>query len=171
MSLNAPSTISATLADLDNDSDLDLLLTHWGHSLLTIQSTEIVWRNDSANGQISFVDVSEDWGINAAYEQEIEEAVAAGFGNDSSFVASTTDMDSDGDIDILLVSDFGNTKVLRNDGSMFTDVTSEDITDQFGMGSALADYDNDGDIDWFVTSIHDKGERTTQIQAPSRTQP
>ncbi|TDF35846.1 CRTAC1 family protein [Alteromonadaceae bacterium M269] len=158
LSLNAPNTISATLADLDNDSDLDLLLTHWGHSLLTIQSTEIVWRNNSANGQISFVDVSEDWGINSAYEQEIEEAVAAGFGNDSSFVASTTDMDSDGDIDVLLVSDFGNTKVLRNDGNMFTDVTSEDITDQFGMGSALADYDNDGDIDWFVTSIHDKGD-------------
>ena len=29
------------------------------------------------------------------------------------------------------------------------------IKDQAGMGAAVGDYDNDGDFDWFVTSIFD----------------
>ena len=41
----------------------------------------------------------------------------------------------------------------NGDGS-FSDITDFDvITDNAGMGSAVGDYDNDGDLDWFVTAI------------------
>ena len=46
-------------------------------------------------------------------------------------------------------------QVLRNDGGGFTDITGSAITDENGMGAAVGDYDLDGDMDWFVTSIHD----------------
>ena len=40
------------------------------------------------------------------------------------------------------------------DGLTFRDVTDTDqITDRNGMGSAVGDYDNDGDLDWFVSAI------------------
>jgi len=31
------------------------------------------------------------------------------------------------------------------------------FTDENGMGSGVADYDNDGDLDWFVSSIWEPG--------------
>ena len=75
-------------------------------------------------------------------------------GPDPSFTPAFADIDNDGDL--LLTSDFGTSEVfLNNADGTFDNVTDRDvIVDQAGMGSALGDYDNDGDMDWFVTSIH-----------------
>lgn len=79
------------------------------------------------------------------------------------FVASFTDYDNDGDLDIYLVNDefinpIGN-GLWRNDGRgcdgwCFTEV-SEDAranTQLMGMGLATADYDNDGDQDFYFSN-------------------
>jgi hypothetical protein len=63
--------------------------------------------------------------------------------------------------DIALAADFGTAQILLNDSSapgQFTDGSTTAVRNiQFGMGSALADIDNDGDLDWFVTSIKAEG--------------
>jgi hypothetical protein len=145
--IKAANSVSTTFGDIDNDGDLDMFISHWGNPLNSDESLEIVWRNDTENGVIKFVDVSTEWGINEFYESQIV---------DTSFVPSLSDIDNDGDIDLLLVSDSGYTKVLRNDGNKFTQTNEGTISDQFGMGSAVGDIDNDGDMDWYVTSIYKK---------------
>ena len=75
------------------------------------------------------------------------------------------DYDNDGDWDLYLVnfgtsdasdaSADGGNRLFRNDGGQFVDVTVEagvaDL-DGFGMGASFADYDNDGDVDLYVTN-------------------
>ena len=42
---------------------------------------------------------------------------------------------------------------INNQDGSFTDITNAIISDRSGMGAAVGDYDNDGDMDWFVTAI------------------
>ena len=57
--------------------------------------------------------------------------------------------------DIAIAGDFGTTRVAINNGDgTFSSLGNPVLREaQFGMGSALGDIDNDGDLDWFVTSI------------------
>lgn len=155
--IEAANSVSTTFGDIDNDGDLDMFISHWGNPYNADKSLEIVWRNDTKNGVIKFVDVSIEWGMNEFYESQIV---------DTSFVPSLSDIDNDGDIDLLLVSDSGYSKVLKNDGNKFTRTNVASISDQFGMGSAVGDIDNDGDMDWYVTSIYKK-DSDTQAANPT----
>jgi len=68
------------------------------------------------------------------------------------------DMDNDGDLDLFLANQAGATDALwRNDGNSFTDVAEAlgmtgppRTKDEGGVGCAVGDYDNDGDLDLFV---------------------
>lgn len=150
----AGNSVSATAADIDEDGDLDLFISHWGHDLDEGDSLEIVWRNDSSETEIKFVDISTEMGLSAAYVEQFDREENRYFAEaDSSFVPSLSDIDKDGDWDLLLVSDYGLSKILKNEDGIFVAVTEDNLIDQFGMGSAVGDIDNDGDMDWYVTSI------------------
>ncbi|HJO83104.1 MAG TPA: FG-GAP-like repeat-containing protein [SAR202 cluster bacterium] len=72
------------------------------------------------------------------------------------FAPRFADLDGDGLTDLAVVADFGMSRTYRNvGGGMFELVpgASDTFTDENGMGAALGDYDNDGDLDWFVSSI------------------
>ena len=66
--------------------------------------------------------------------------------------------------DILSVADFNNSRVFISNGEQSGPVTFRDATDNAviidrnGMGAAVGDVDNDGDLDWFVTGLFGASE-------------
>jgi hypothetical protein len=69
--------------------------------------------------------------------------------------AALFDLDGDGDLDAYLVQSEGGNQLFRNRGEgSFDDVTAESGADDrgYGMGVAAGDYDNDGDVDLYVTN-------------------
>ncbi len=133
-------TFSAVAGDYDKDGDLDLFLSHWGTP--NPQNAKHIWRN---NGNGTFTGMSdEDMGL-------------TGFEFfDFSFGPNFADLNNDGWLDLLVSCDFGTSKIYINqqDGT-FLNTTTHVISDENGMGSTVADYDRDGDLDWFVSSIWD----------------
>jgi hypothetical protein len=81
------------------------------------------------------------------------------------FQASWSDFDGDGDPDVYIANDYAPDNLFRNDGADgFTDITRESgLTGMgFGMGVSWDDYDNDGQIDLYVSNMYSKaGQRIT----------
>lgn len=89
----------------------------------------------------------------------------------SAFQGTWSDFDNDGDPDLFIANDWAPDNVFRNDVGedgkrRFVDVTTEVAGDQlqgFGMGVSLGDYDNDRNLDLFLTYMFSKaGSRITQ---------
>ncbi|MEN8725366.1 MAG: FG-GAP-like repeat-containing protein [Lentimonas sp.] len=120
---------SPSWGDLDADGDLDLVVGEWNVAASTTKLN--IWHN--FGGQLELVQsIPQLW----------------------SFHSKFADIDNDGDQDLLAVADFGNTKWYENNGyGIFTLNASMDVEN--GMGSAVGDVDNDGDLDWFISSIRD----------------
>ncbi len=141
LTFTRPLNLSCAFGDYDRDGDLDLYVSHWEVGTFFGGPLEHLWQN---NGDGTFSDVSAAAGITVSYVGE----------SDWSFTPNFADLDGDGWLDILLASDYGTTRVFRNDrDGTFTDVTSAVISDKNGMGATVGDYDNDGDLDWFVSAI------------------
>jgi hypothetical protein len=153
-------SFSPAFADYDLDGDLDLALGHWGTSRLSNASrneTETLWRNDSNPQQIWFTPVSLQSGISPSI-LNLNDPLASDSGVDFSFTPGFADIDLDGDADLLVASDFSHSQWFINLGErQFNNATDHEVLSvTSGMGSAIADFDNDGDMDWFVTAIFDK---------------
>ena len=148
LDVEADNTISATFGDYDLDGDLDLVLAHWGNPQQP--DTETLWRNDGGG---VFESASIESGIADTLIERDPQVL------DRTFTPNFSDIDNDGDLDLLITGDFETSQVFENNGDgTFRRITDRRvITDQAGMGAAVGDYDNDGDMDWFVTSIHDEG--------------
>jgi hypothetical protein len=132
---------SMAIADIDADRRVDLFVTYWHQGDGT--ATGHLWRN---LGGGRFEDISQSSGLGSWYDAE---------GSLFNFTPTFTDLDGDGWPDLTIAADFGHSRVFLNqrDGS-FADATDRSvITDENGMGASVADFDNDGDFDWFVTSI------------------
>lgn len=139
--------VSIAFADIDLDSDLDLFISHWGAKLTQGASTAHLWENVSDDSGIRFNDISISANISAAYYQD---------SRDYSFTPIFSDVNDDGFPDLLVAGDYSTSKIFMNNGVMptqFTEITPAAIKVSAGMGAAAADYDNDGDIDWFVSAI------------------
>lgn len=151
IAVSADNSISASFSDYDLDGDLDLFLAHWGNDQQA--DTETVWDN---NGDGTFTSASIPTGIAG----QIITLTGSSRYIDFTFAPMMSDIDRDGDPDLLFASDFETSKVFLNNGdATFTDITDRNvIIDRNGMGSAAGDYDNDGDMDWFVTSIFEPSQ-------------
>ncbi len=131
----------SAFGDYDLDGDLDLFVAGFSTSGSNLSSR--LFRN---NGDGTFADVA----------ASISLWSGIGFGI-SGFSPRFADMDGDRYPELLLVGDFGTSRYFRND----TDGTFTDMTvawgagkDENGMGQTLADFNNDGLFDWYVTSIY-----------------
>ncbi len=72
------------------------------------------------------------------------------------YSASLADLDADGDLDLLTVSDFAGLDLYRNDGpGIFTDVTHAWVANPraFGMAHTLADFNADGRLDLLMIGM------------------
>ena len=143
-------SVGFAFGDYDQDADLDLFIAHWTFTPdeLPTGTTLHLWRN---NGDGTFTDVSDESLITGII-------IDADF--DYTFAPTFADIDSDGDLDLLVAADAGTSQVLINQGNLggglYTFEYGTDrnvITDENGMGSSVGDFDNDGDLDWFVTAI------------------
>jgi hypothetical protein len=163
----ASHTISAAFGDYDLDGDLDMFLTHWGTrdeiyvgADNKLGESEHLWRNESDESGIRFVNVSEETGISdLTWQTRAEDFYIWPQDADFTFTATFARLNDDLWPDIALAADFGTTQVAINNGGTFLSLDNPILEDaQFGMGSALGDFDNDGDLDWFVTSISGPGD-------------
>jgi hypothetical protein len=140
----ATENFGAAFGDYDRDGYLDLFLAHWGARVHTGDPFGYIWHN---NGDWTFTDMTTAAGL---------PAVAPSDFYDVTFTANFVDIDGDQWPDVLLAADYHNSAILRNRrNGTFTVEQPPVLTDENGMGAAVGDYDNDGDLDWFVTSIFD----------------
>lgn len=154
--MSSPNSISSALSDYDRDGDLDLALAHWGTSRDNANpgATETLWRNDSDATGLKFTDVSQSSGLSS----QLEFGISGILGSNHDYTFSPNFVDVNGDLwpDLLSVSDFNGSQIfINNQDGTFSDQTDRtQISEGNGMGSAVGDYDNDGDMDWFISSIN-----------------
>jgi hypothetical protein len=146
---------SIGVGDYDLDGYVDLYVGEWRTiaGLGNVPSHSRLLHNlgDTAPGH--FEDVTDAAGVNVDH---VWIEAALDLAGTYSFSPGFADLDGDGWPELTMASDFATSRLFWNQGDgTFVDGTlaAGAGTDQNGMGSALGDYDNDGDLDWFVTSI------------------
>ncbi len=134
--------------DYDNDGDLDILLTGERSSIVTK-----LYRNEYrsyGDGAFTF------WDVSTSLTGVKWSSVAWG------------DYDNDGDLDILLTGDDGTayiSKVYRNDGSNFTDISAglQGVWGYTDGAVAWGDYDSDGDLDILMMGEDNAGTHVSKV--------
>ncbi len=128
-------SISAAWADYDQDGHLDLFVCNF-------REPNGLYHN---NGDGTFTPIT---------------AGDIASGEDASFTAAWVDYDLDGDLDLFVANNLGNSfpaddnALYRNDDGVFVRVT-DTVLGQDGaeaVSTSWADYDNDGDPDCFVST-------------------
>jgi len=148
-------TIGSTFCDLDNDGHLDLFVGNFDHNWSCggpgfenpdYQDPPMFYRNMGAAGNWHFEDKTA--AVNLPWVQ-------------SHASPTVGDFDNDGDLDFFISAVAGagypgeKCTMMRNDGNWnFTDISVEAgmniTTPKSNFQAALADYDNDGDLDLFT---------------------
>ncbi len=131
------SRYGAAFGDYDLDGDLDLAVVDWNSP-----SGNRLFQSD---GDGTFTDVTTPSGI------------ASGVSGIVGFTVRFCDMDGDRYPEILWVGDFGTSRYLKNnaDGTFTNWTASAGVGfDGNEMGHTVADFDRDGDFDWYVTTIN-----------------
>jgi hypothetical protein len=142
-SLTVPSRYgtSPSFGDVDNDGFLELALGNW--NVLDVFPDDLyLYKNTDGTTLVNY-----DFRRNPGSDVYV-------------FSPRFTDLNGDRLSDLPNVCDFERSQLYINDGDgLFVNTTAQAGTgsDENGMGSAIGDYDNDGDLDWFVSSIWDTG--------------
>jgi putative component of toxin-antitoxin plasmid stabilization module len=147
--LRGPSVL--TTGDVDADGDLDVWVGQYKPAYAEGQMPSPFYdANDGYPSYLLLNDGDGNW---------TPATVEAGLGAKRfrrTYASSFVDLDSDGDLDLLVVSDYAGVDLYHNDGTgRFTDANDTLRGDRhlFGMSAAFADYDLDGRLDLFVAGM------------------
>ena len=125
--------VGVAWGDYDSDGDLDLIVTNGS------LGANKLYRNE---GTATFSEVAGTAGV---LDHTTDQTAAWG------------DYDNDGDLDLYLGLHAGTDRLLRNNGAgIYSDVAGTamvPVNSANGHGLAWGDYDDDGDIDLFVTNL------------------
>ena len=132
-------------ADIDNDGDLDVLITGLNESVETIAK---LYTNDGSGN--------------------FTEEVGTLFEGVSNGSIAFADIDNDNDQDVLITGYNGEwgpiTKLYTNDGSgNFTEITGTPFEVVSNSSIAFADIDNDSDQDVMITGYNDSSENIAKL--------
>ena len=152
-------TIAVVSFDYDNDGLLDLMFGNYFKpvNLLTSGDPHVL-PNDLDNavngGGVTL------W-HNEGHGHFVETTQKAGFGKHTGWTLDIGhgDFNNDGLQDVYLACDYGTDRIFFNNGDgTFTDATEKSIgfDTRKGMNVDIADYDNDGWLDIYVTNITDE---------------
>ena len=142
LALNLQDSWSVSFADIDGSGRLDMAATYWNE--LSASHEGYLWLNQGDE----LTDISYEWQVSEAFSNQ-----------DYSFTPNFADLTGNGRPDLLVAADFDTSQYFHNvDGQKYQLMTDEVIDDENGMGAAVGDFNNNGHLDWFVTSIYQEDE-------------
>lgn len=145
--------IGVAAGDVNGDGYIDLHLTEWIEQFGLDRGTpgtgaSLLFLNRGSEAPGHFQEATPE----PLLLDQLSPTHSGSFGLSTTF----TDFDGDGHLDLAIAGDFASSKLFwnRGDGSFYDGSAIAGVAlDRYGMGTAIGDYDNDGDLDWFVTSI------------------
>ena len=139
--------LSIALADLNHDGHVDMFVSTYiklalveGQNIFNKEgygSTSLLLLN---NGDNSFRDITKQAGMDYVH---------------NTFVAVFSDVDRDGDQDLVVAHDTGQVRTWRNNGDLTFVAAPNPSSDRFGypMGIGIGDYNNDARLDFVFSNV------------------
>jgi hypothetical protein len=154
---------SVNFGDYNLDGFVDVHTAEWSTVIHAEDSHSRLLRNSGAALPGTFDDVTDAAGVRP--------------GENFHFASTFADMDMDGWPDLIIASDLSSSELWWNnqDGTFVSGFNEANgfIHSGSDMGSTLGDYDNDGDLDWFMSTINDNslfrndgGRRVVEVAEP-----
>jgi len=148
-------SISATFLDYNLDGFLDIYVGNYveNSNLIRDEQDEVIGFGHTCFKNQLFKNRGDGRFSDVAEALQLADTGCA-------LAVTASDYDNDGDLDLMVANDFGPdiepNRFFRNDLDLgrFTEIGNEVNANQaiYGMGFAVGDYDNDLDLDYYVTN-------------------
>ena len=157
---------AATAGDVDADGDLDVWVMQYKFPYMRGQFPTPYY--DAKDGFPSYLLLNDGRGN---FTEATGIAGLAAKGRRRTYSGSFVDLDGDGDLDLLNVSDFAGLDLYRNNGTgKFTDFTAQlgNTRFSFGMSHVLGDFNGDGKMDLYMTGMGSTTARRLEAMGAGR---